>query len=78
MSNNQSDQASQQAQNIIENLRNENQNLFSLKAQKEDELHKMNEQLQAKDHQLREEQNQLHSQNEMVQNYQNEIDSLNN
>tara|TARA_B110001450_G_C17534859_1_gene446134 strand:+ start:123 stop:239 length:117 start_codon:yes stop_codon:yes gene_type:complete len=38
----------------------------------------MNEQLQAKDHQLREEQNQLHSQNEMVQNYQNEIDSLNN
>lgn len=43
MSNNQSDQASQQAQNIIENLRNENQNLFSLKAQKEDELHKMKE-----------------------------------
>ena len=69
MSNNQSDQASQQAQIMIENLRNENQNLSSLKAQKEDELHKMNEQLQAKDQQLREEQNQLHSQNEMVQNY---------
>jgi len=31
VSSNQSDQASEQAQNIIENLRNENQNLFSLK-----------------------------------------------
>jgi|TARA_B110000285_G_scaffold116789_1_gene132355 F0F1-type ATP synthase membrane subunit b/b' len=50
VSNNQSDQASQQAQNIIEDLRNENKNLFAAKEEKEDELHQMKEQLQAKDH----------------------------
>ena len=50
MSNNQSDQASDQAQSIIDDLRNENKNLLSSKNQKEDELQKMKEQLQAKDH----------------------------
>jgi hypothetical protein len=38
VSNNQSDQASQQAENIIEDLRNENKDLFVAKEQKEDEL----------------------------------------
>lgn len=43
VSSNQSDQAAEQAQAIIENLRNENQNLFSQKEQKEAELHQMKE-----------------------------------